>query len=76
MSCAIGDHVEGFRRPVLDLDADVLAGRVDAVLDDGPERVVGLAVGDDDDASVGRLSRGRRRGREGERRRSGQARDE
>jgi hypothetical protein len=48
-----GDHVEGVRGLVLDLDAHVLAGLGDAVLDDRPERVGGLAVGDDDEAERG-----------------------
>ena len=46
------DHVEGVRRLVLDLDAHILGGLVDAVLDDRPERVGGLTVGDDDEAQV------------------------
>ena len=43
------DHVEGFGRAVIDLHLHVLAGGGDAVLDHRPERIVGLAVGDDDD---------------------------
>ena len=48
---AHGDHVEGLGRAVIDLDLHVLAGRGDAVLHHRPERVVGLAVADDDDAA-------------------------
>ena len=48
-----GHHVEGRRRLVLDLDAHVLGGLVDAVLHDRPERVGRLAVGDHDEAKRG-----------------------
>ncbi len=51
------DHVEGVGRTVRDLDAHVLLGGVDAVLDHRPERVGGLPVADDDEA---KLLRGRR----------------
>ena len=46
-------HVEGFGRAVIDLHLHVLAGRLDAVLHHRPERIVGLAVADHDDAAVG-----------------------
>ena len=42
-----GDHVERLRGVVLDRDAKVRGGLVDAVLHDRPERVGCLAVGDD-----------------------------
>ena len=54
---------------VLDLDAHVLAGLVDAVLEDRPERVGGLAVGHDLDQNAGPIgaaaaaTAGRGRGR-------------
>ena len=57
------DHVEGVGRLVLDGDAEVLGGLVDAVLDHRPERVGGLAVADHDEAHV----LGDRRGGEAER---------
>jgi hypothetical protein len=49
---AHGHHVEGFGRAVIDLDIHVLAGLGNAVLHHGPERIVGLAMGDDDDAAA------------------------
>ena len=54
-------HVEGAGRLVLDRDAQVLAGLRDAVLHDRPEGVGRLAVGDDDDANLVVLRRGRLR---------------
>ena len=47
-----GDHVEGLGSAVLDADAGVLGAGDDAVLDHRPERIVGLAVRDDNDADV------------------------
>jgi hypothetical protein len=68
-------HVEGLWRPVVDLDLHVLACRRHAVLDHGPERVVGLSVADHDDAGI--LLRGSWRDRgEGQGRCGGQSRDE
>jgi hypothetical protein len=67
------DHVEGLGRPVLDLHVHVLAGGSDAVLDDRPERVVGLAVRHDDDAD--RLL-GRGRGPQGDSCGGGETRDQ
>ena len=52
ISCAICDHVEGVRARVFDGHAEVLGRHVDAVLDHRPERVGGLAMGDDDEAHV------------------------
>ena len=49
-------HVEGIRRAILDRDAEILGGLVDAVLDHRPERIGGLAVAHHHESHVLRCS--------------------